>query len=142
MPTRRAQAVWTGGLKDGSGNFKVGSGVVSGAYSFATRFEESPGTNPEELIGAAHASCFSMFLAATLGKAGFSPKSVATDAVVHLGTVDGGPTITKIELHCVAYVPEIDAATFAEKAEISKQGCPISKALSAVAEITLDAKLA
>lgn len=142
MPTRRAQAVWTGGLKDGSGNFKVGSGAVSGAYSFATRFEESPGTNPEELIGAAHASCFSMFLTGSLGKAGFSPKSVATDAVVHLGTVDGAPTITKIELHCVAFVPGIDAATFASQAEAAKKGCPISKALASVAEVTLDAKLA
>ncbi len=142
MPTRRANAIWSGSLKEGAGDFRVGSGAIAGAYTFATRFEESPGTNPEELIGAAHASCFSMFLAATLGKAGFAPKSISTEAVVHLGTVDGAPTITRIELHCVGDVPGIDAGTFAEKAAISKQACPVSKALASVAEIVLDARLA
>ena len=144
MNEKKASVHWEGAGKKGQGRISTETGVLKDApYGFATRFEDDKrGTNPEELIGAAHASCFSMFLAASLGKAGFSPKSVATDAVVHLGTVDGGPTITKIELHCVAYVPEIDAATFAAQAEGAKKGCPISKALSAVAEVTLDAKLA
>jgi osmotically inducible protein OsmC len=142
MPARRAHAVWSGSLKEGSGDFRVGSGQVAGAYTFATRFEEAPGTNPEELIGAAHASCFSMFLAATLGKAGFAPRSISTEAVVHLGTVDGAPTITKIELHCVGDVPGIDAQAFAEQAAGAKKGCPVSKALASVAEIALDARLA
>jgi lipoyl-dependent peroxiredoxin len=141
MPVRTANAEWKGGLKDGAGTFGVGSGAVSGAYSFGTRFEEVHGTNPEELVGAAHASCFSMALSAGLGKAGFPPKRVATTAKVHLGLGEGGFQITKIELDCVADVPGIDAATFAETAEASKRGCPISKALAAV-EIALTARLA
>jgi osmotically inducible protein OsmC len=142
MPARRAQAAWSGSLKDGEGKFSVGSGAVAGAYSFATRFEEQPGTNPEELIGAAHAACFSMFLTATLGKAGFSPQSVATEATVHLGTVDGAPTITRIELSTVGDVPGIDADTFRAQAEGAKQNCPVSKALRGVAEVTVAARLA
>lgn len=141
MPSRRANAVWTGGLKDGSGSFRVGSGAIAGAYSFGTRFEEAPGTNPEELVGAAHAACFSMFLSALLGKAGFSPRRIATDAVVHLATGEGGPRISKIELTCVAEVPGIDASAFAEQADNAKANCPISRALAAVEEIVLDARL-
>lgn len=142
MPARRANAVWSGNLKEGKGDFKVGSGAFGGSYTFATRFEEAPGTNPEELIGAAHAGCFSMFLAALLGKAGFAPNSISTEAVVHLGTVDGAPTITKIELHCTGDVPGIDAEGFSAQAAAAKKGCPVSKALASVAEITLDARLA
>lgn len=141
MPARRANAVWSGNLKEGSGDFRVGSGSFGGSYTFATRFEEAPGTNPEELIGSAHAACFSMFLAALLGKGGFAPRSIATEAVVHLGTVEGAPTITKIELHCVGDVPGIDAEAFAAQAAAAKQGCPVSKALASVAEIALDARL-
>lgn len=142
MPARRAQAEWKGSLKEGAGTFAVGSGAFGGAYSFATRFEEAPGTNPEELVGAAHTACYSMFLAAILGKAGFAPASIKTEAVVHLGTVDGGPTITRIELTTVGDVPGIDAAAFEEQAQAAKKGCPISKALAAVAEITVSARLA
>ena len=141
MPARRANAVWTGPLKEGSGSFGVGSGAVSGAYSFATRFEEKPGTNPEELIGAAHASCFSMFLAATLAKNGYQPQSIATDAIVHLGKVDDAPTITKIELHTLGVVGGIDAAGFVAQAEVARKNCPVSKALASVAEIVVEAKL-
>ena len=141
MAVRRANAVWTGSLKEGNGSFRVGSGAVSGSFSFGTRFEETPGTNPEELIGAAHASCFSMALSAALGKAGFAPQSIATDAVVHLGKIDDAPAITKIELHCVAVVPGIDPAQFVAHAEATKKGCPVSKALAAVPEIVLEARL-
>jgi len=141
MAARRANAVWTGSLKEGSGSFQVGSGVFSGAYSFGTRFEDQPGTNPEELIGAAHASCFSMALSAALGKAGFTPQSIATDAIVHFGKVDDAPAITKIELHCVGVVPGIDPAQFLAHAEGAKKNCPISKALAAVPEIVLEARL-
>jgi osmotically inducible protein OsmC len=119
---------------------KVGSGAFEGAFSFATRFEEEPGTNPEELIGAAHAGCFSMALSGDLGKAGFTPESITTSARVHLGKVDGKSRITLIELDCQARVPGIEAAQFAQIAEGTKTGCPISAALAAV-EIQLNARL-
>jgi lipoyl-dependent peroxiredoxin len=140
MAVRNAEAVWEGNLQEGHGDFKVGSGAFEGRYSFATRFGEEPGTNPEELIGAAHASCFSMFLSAVLSKAGHTVKRVHTTAKVHLGTVDGGPTITKIELDTEAEVPGLDEASFMEHAEASKKGCPVSKALAAT-EIVMTAKL-
>lgn len=140
MPARHSTAKWTGGLKDGSGTMKLGGGAWEGSYSFPSRFEDGTGTNPEELLGASHAGCFSMALSAGLGKAGFSPVSVETRATVHLGPVEGGFAITKIELETEAEVPEIDDEKFQEIAAGAKTGCPISKALSAT-EITLNAKL-
>jgi osmotically inducible protein OsmC len=140
MPTRKGHAVWNGGLKSGNGTVKLGSGAFEGKYSFPSRFEEGDGTNPEELIGAAHAGCFSMAFSAGLEKAGFSPKSVKTTAKVHLELVDGGFGITKIELDTEADVPSIDEKTFQEQAEAAKKGCPVSRAL-AVPIVTLNAKL-
>lgn len=140
MPARTANAVWNGGLKDGAGRLKVGSGTFESAYTFKMRFEDEPGTNPEELIGAAHAGCFSMALSGALERAGFSPKRIATTAKVHLSVGEGGAQISRIDLECEAEVPGIDAAGFAEQAAGAKQNCPVSKALAAV-EITLDAKL-
>jgi lipoyl-dependent peroxiredoxin len=140
MPTRVAEARWEGGLKDGRGEVKTGSGACSGSYSFGTRFESAPGTNPEELIGAAHAGCFSMALSAGLGKAGFTPKSVATKAKVHLEKVTEGFGITKIELETEGDVPEITEGEFQRIAEEAKRGCPVSRALAAV-PIELKARL-
>jgi len=140
MPTRNAEATWNGNLKEGSGSLKLGSGAFEGKYSFGTRFESAPGTNPEELIGAAHAACYSMALAAGLGKAGFNPQRVHTTAAVQLEKVGEGFKITKITLRTEAKVPGIDAKTFQEHAEKTKSGCPVSQALSAT-NIQLEAKL-
>jgi lipoyl-dependent peroxiredoxin len=140
MPARTATARWEGGLQDGKGTMRLGSGAFEGQYSFASRFEEGTGTNPEELIGAAHAGCFSMALAAGLGRAGFTPTSVETSANVHLEKGDSGFRISRIELTTNAVVPGIDEATFAEQAEAAKAGCPVSQALAGV-EIKLDAHL-
>jgi osmotically inducible protein OsmC len=129
MSIRKASAEWNGDLKSGKGQFHTGSGAVSGKYSFATRFEESPGTNPEELVGAAHAACFSMALSNDLAKAGFVPTSVKTDDKVHFEKVNDKPTISKIEIHCEAVVPKIDNATFQKIAEDTKINCPVSRAL-------------
>ena len=141
MPVRKANAVWEGGLKDGSGKVSLGSGAYEGRYSFGSRFEEAGGTNPEELIGAAHAGCFSMALTAGLGRGGHSPKRVATTAKVHLEKVGEGFSITRIELDTEAEVPGIDDATFQDFANKAKEGCPVSKALAGT-EITLNARLA
>jgi osmotically inducible protein OsmC len=119
---------------------KFGSGAYEGAYTWASRFEEDAGTNPEELLGAAHAGCFSMSLSSNLGKAGFTPKRIFTRATVHLGKVDGKSRITLVELDCTAEIPEISAEQFREIAEIAKTGCPVSVALAGV-EITLNAHL-
>lgn len=140
MAVRSADAIWEGNLQEGHGTFKVASGAFEGAYSFKTRFEEEPGTNPEELIAAAHAGCFSMFLSAVLSGAGHTVKRVHTTAKVHLGRVDNAPTITKIELNTEADVPGLDEAEFQKHAEASKKGCPVSKALAGP-EIVLTAKL-
>lgn len=140
MPSRKAEAEWNGTLREGNGQFKVGSGKVSGAYSFPTRFEDAPGTNPEELIGAAHASCFSMALSAGLTKAGHKPKRIHTTATVHLEKVGEGFGITRIDLDTTGEVPGIDAATFQQQAEGAKANCPVSKALGGV-NITLKATL-
>jgi lipoyl-dependent peroxiredoxin len=140
MPSRKAEAEWNGTLREGNGQFKVGSGKVSGAYSFPTRFEDAPGTNPEELIGAAHASCFSMALAAGLTKAGHKPKRIHTTATVHLEKVGEGFGITRVDLDTTGEVPGIDAATFQQQAEGAKANCPVSKALGGV-NITLKATL-
>jgi lipoyl-dependent peroxiredoxin len=134
-------AEWKGDLQSGGGTFTAGD-TISGEYSFKSRFEDGPGANPEQLIAAAHASCFSMALSNMLATAGTPPESVRTDATVTLRMVDGVPTITKIALVTVGRVPGIDAATFAEHAAAAKAGCPVSRALAGVPEITLDASLA
>lgn len=127
---RKAEAEWQGTLQQGSGVMKLGSGAFEGAYNFATRFGEEPGTNPEELIGAAHAGCYSMFLSAVLGNNGFPPTRVHTTATVTLGRDDTGPVVSNIDLVCEAEVPNISAEQFAEYAELSKRNCPISRALA------------
>ena len=139
MPSKGA-AEWQGDLKSGSGTFTAGD-TISGNYSFKSRFEDGPGANPEQLIGAAHAACFSMALSAALAEAGTPPTSIKTDAVVTLRMVEGAPTITKIELTTVGVVPGLDAAGFQEQAASAKANCPVSKALASVPEITLDASL-
>jgi lipoyl-dependent peroxiredoxin len=138
MAVRNAEAEWKGTLKEGAGTMKLGSGAYEGPFSYASRFEEGPGTNPEELVGAAHAGCFSMFLSALLSNDGFKPTSIHTTAKVHLGA---GPAITLIELNTEAQVPGLDDKTFQEKAAAAKAGCPISKALAGVGEIKLTATL-
>jgi osmotically inducible protein OsmC len=141
MATRQASAEWTGSLKEGSGQMSLGSGSYTGPFSFVSRFENGSGTNPEELIGAAHAGCFSMALSAGLGKAGHPPASIRTTSKVHLGTSDAGPTITRIDLDVEGEVPGIDQATFQQHAETAKKACAVSRALAGVGEITLNAKL-
>jgi osmotically inducible protein OsmC len=141
MAVRTAKAEWKGTLNEGTGTLEGETGAVKGSYSFSSRFEEGTGTNPEELIAAAHAGCFSMAFAGQLGKAGFSPESVRTTARVHLTKGEAGFSVTKIELSTRARVPGIDDATFQEKAEGAKKGCPISRALNPSIEVTLDAKL-
>jgi osmotically inducible protein OsmC len=140
MPARKASAHWQGDLKQGKGTVKLGSGAWEGRYSFATRFEDGVGTNPEELIGAAHAGCFSMAFAARLSAAGFVPESVATAAAVHLEKGAAGFGISRIVLRCEAKVPGIGEAAFQEQALDAKANCPVSKALAAV-PIELEAKL-
>jgi lipoyl-dependent peroxiredoxin len=140
MPAR-GTAEWKGDVPSGSGTFTAGD-TISGEYSFKSRFEDGPGANPEQLIAAAHASCFSMALSNILAQAGSPPESVRTDATVTLRLVDGAPTITKIELVTVGRVPGIDATAFAEAAAAAKAGCPVSRALAGVPEITLEATLA
>jgi osmotically inducible protein OsmC len=140
MPHRKGSAEWKGGLKDGRGTLSLGSGAFEGSYSFGSRFEEGRGTNPEELIGAAHAACFSMALAAALGKAGYQPKRVATTARVDLDMSEG-PRIATITLDTEAEVPGIDAEEFQKQAEGAKLNCPVSKALAGV-DIRLEARLA
>ncbi len=128
---RQAEAEWKGDLKGGSGKVKLGSGAYEGSYSFATRFEDKPGANPEELVGAAHAGCYSMALANSLAMAGFPATSVHTKADVHLGKDDKGVLITKIDLTVDAVVPNVDDKTFQEHVEKTKTGCIISRALAA-----------
>ena len=127
MAIRTSSAEWKGTLKEGAGTMKLGSGAYEGPFSFASRFETSPGTNPEELIGAAHAGCFSMFLAGLLTGAGFVPERIATTAKVHLGA---GPTITLIELDLQAEVPNLTEADLRKHAAEAKINCPVSKALA------------
>lgn len=138
---RTATAEWKGDLMGGAGHVALGSGAYEGQYSFATRFEDKPGANPEELLGAAHAGCFSMALANALAKAGFPATSIKTTASVHLGKDDKGFKITRIDLETVGVVPGVDAAAFQTHAEAAKTGCIISRALEAN-EITLKASLA
>jgi lipoyl-dependent peroxiredoxin len=141
MPAK-AQAEWKGGLKSGSGTFEAGDGGIAGEFSFKSRFEDGPGANPEQLIGAAHAACFSMALSNLLAGAGSPPESVHTEAAVTLRPVDGVPTIIKIALVTTGKVPGMDEATFIEHAKAAKAGCPVSRALAGVPEITLEASLA
>jgi lipoyl-dependent peroxiredoxin len=141
MPARTASARWEGGLQQGRGTMRLGSGAFEGRYSYLSRFEDGEGTNPEELLGAAHAGCFSMALSVGLEQAGHPPTSVDTTATVHIGRSDSGFEISRIELDCAAVVPGIDDATFQAQAAIAKVGCPVSKALAGV-DIQLDARLA
>ena len=140
MPVRTADAQWEGSLQDGNGTVRLGSGAFEGQYSFASRFEEGTGTNPEELIAAAHAGCFSMALSAGLSRAGHVPDRVHTTAKVHLDKGDAGFRIAAIELDTEAVVPGIDDAAFQKEAQAAKAGCPVSQALAAV-DIKLDARL-
>ena len=139
MPVRQANAIWHGSLKDGHGHMQFAD--YEGSYSVPSRFEEGEGTNPEELLGAAHAGCFSMALSAGLSGAGNPPNSIHTSAQVHIEKLEGGWTVTRIDLVTRGDVPGIDEATFKEKAEEAKVGCPISRALGDV-EVTLEASLA
>jgi len=140
MAVRTAEGEWKGGLKDGSGQVTLGSGAFTGPYSFKSRMEDGAGTNPEELLGAAHAGCFSMALSAGLEAAGFTPKRVHTIAKVFFGPVEGGFAVSKIELTTEAEIPGIDDETFQAQAAGAKKGCPISKALASV-PISLTATL-
>ena len=140
MPERKADARWEGSLQEGSGTMRLGGGAYEGPYSFKSRFEDGNGTNPEELIAAAHAGCFSMALSGALGRAGHEPRSVATTASVHLNKTDAGFRIQRIDLVTEADVPGIDDAAFQDIATTAKETCPVSAVLAA-AEITLDAKL-
>jgi len=136
----KASAVWKGGLKDGKGTISATSGVLSNTpYTFATRFEGARGTNPEELIAAAHAGCFSMALSAQLGGANLTPESINTQATLTLEKVEGGFAITKVHLDVTAKVPGASAEAFNKAAQDAKAGCPVSKVLNA--KITMDAKL-
>ena len=140
MPIRKAEAEWNGDLKSGSGMVILGSGAWKGPYSFQSRFESGAGTNPEELIGAAHAGCFSMALSAGLTAAGLKPTRIHTIAKVHLEKAGEGFAIPAIDLECEAHVPGIDAADFHKHAEAAKTSCPVSKALAGV-KISLKARL-
>jgi osmotically inducible protein OsmC len=140
MPVRTAEATWTGSLKEGKGHVKGESGKVDATFSFNTRMGDEKGTNPEELIGAAHAGCFSMAFSAGLGAAGFAPRTIHTVAKVTFGQQDGGWGIQQIALATEADVPGLEDAKFQELAKAAKEGCPVSKALASV-PITLEAKL-
>jgi len=142
MATRNGSAVWMGDLKSGSGTVEVGEGVFEGSYSFSSRFEEGEGTNPEELIGAAHASCFAMALSLVLTEADHPPESISAQARVHLRIVDDLPTLAKIDLDVEGAVPGLDEDAFRSYAEKAKTGCPVSRALAGVPEINLDTRLA
>src|SRR5919197_62383 len=140
MPTRKAEARWEGSLQDGRGTMRMQSGSYEGPYSFQSRFEEGEGTNPEELIGAAHAGCFSMALSGELGRAGHEPSSIDTTATVHLDKADAGFKISRIELDTKARVSGIDSEELERHAEAAKEGCPVSQALAGT-EITVSAEL-
>jgi osmotically inducible protein OsmC len=141
MPVSKAHASWNGDIPTGSGQFNAGNNITGGV-TYKSRFEDGPGSNPEQLIAAAHASCYSMALASALAKAGFTATAIETDASVTLRPVDGVPTIIKIELVTKGDVPGVDADQFREFAEGAKAGCPVSRALASVPEITLEASLA
>ena len=141
MPTRTSHARWQGNLKEGAGTMALGSKAYEGSYSYVSRFEDGTGTNPEELIAAAHAGCFSMAFANILSQAGHTPNSIETEARVHFERVEGGFGITRIDLVTRGDVPGIDEAEFNKHAETAKATCPVSRALAAVPEVTLNATL-
>jgi lipoyl-dependent peroxiredoxin len=141
MPKRSASAVWNGSLTEGNGTMRMASGAYEGPYSFQSRFEEGDGTNPEELIAAAHAGCFSMALSAELGKAGHDVESVDTEATLHLDKEGDGFAIKRIELRTEVSAPGVDEDAFQEAANAAKSGCPVSQALAAVESIELAAEL-
>jgi osmotically inducible protein OsmC len=141
MPIRKAQAAWHGTFGDGDGKMRLGSGAFEGAYSYRSRMEDAPGTNPEELLGAAHAGCFSMSLARRLSAAGYSPERIHTEARVRFGRAGEGYAISRIDLRTEAEVPGVDEELFLEKAEAAKRDCAVSKALAGVEEIGLEANL-
>ena len=141
MALRKAETTWVGTLKDGNGNMKVESGAFDIPFTWGTRFGDVPGTNPEELVGAAHAGCFTMFLSARLTGAGFAPEKLHTVATVHFGRDDTGPVIEKIVLETTAHVPGITQEAFDTEVAVAKKNCPISRALAAVGEIVVLATL-
>jgi osmotically inducible protein OsmC len=141
MPRRTASARWDGSLQEGAGTMRMASGAYEGPYSFQSRFEDGDGTNPEELIAAAHAGCFSMALSLGLGQAGHEPESIETEATVQLDKVGDGFAITHIVLRTRARVPGIDADELQRQAQAAKDGCPVSKALGGVGSIELEAEL-
>lgn len=141
MPTRTAHARWEGPIKEGTGTLDFGNGAFKGAYSFGSRFENGPGTNPEELLGAAHAGCFAMAFSLVLGTAGFTPDYIDATAHVTVEPRDGGFKISRSHIVCEAKVPDIDPADFQTHAETAKANCPVSQALGGT-KITLDARLA
>ncbi|HEY1590688.1 MAG TPA: OsmC family protein [Solirubrobacteraceae bacterium] len=141
MAVRNGSAEWRGDLQSGGGTVSVGDGVFEGQYSFASRFEEGTGTNPEQLIAAAHAACFSMALANILTQDGHVPESVSTRANIQLRNVDGAPTLTRVDLETEGRVPGIDQGEFEQYAAQAKQGCPVSRALAGIPEIALSATL-
>lgn len=142
MPIRTASARWQGNLTEGSGTIRTGKGGLEGNYSFKSRFEEGAGTNPEELVGAAHAGCFSMAFSKQLADAGATGIVVETTAKVHLDKTDAGMTVTRIDLETVGQVSGMDEAQFTKLAEVAKENCPISRLLSPGAQITVSARLA
>ena len=141
MPKRNASARWDGSLTEGHGTMKMASGAYEGPYSFESRFQEGAGTNPEELIAAAHAGCYSMALSGELGKAGHDVESIETEATVHIDEVDDGFAIKRIELRTRVTASGLDDSDFQQAAEAAKEGCPVSQALAAVETIDLDAQL-
>jgi lipoyl-dependent peroxiredoxin len=141
MPKRTASAEWNGSLQEGHGTMRMASGAYEGPYSFQSRFEEGDGTNPEELIAAAHAGCFSMALSGELGNLGHTPDSVETEATVHLDKVENGFAIKRIDLRTRVTAPGVPESDFQQAAEAAKKGCPVSQALAAVESIELEAQL-
>ena len=142
MTARNGSAEWRGTIESGSGTVTVGDGVFEGPYSYQSRFAEGAGTNPEQLIAAAHAACFTMALSSVLGGAGHAPESLHTNARVQLRNIDGAPTLTRIDLDTEGRVPGIDEQQFRRHAEEAKANCPVSRALAGIPEIVLSARLA
>ena len=141
MTKRNANAEWQGNVEDGSGTITVGDGVFKGAYSYDSRFGEGEGTNPEQLLAAAHAGCFTMALSNVLSSAGHIPDSLHTDARIQLRNIDGRPSLTRINLDTQGHVPGVDEEQFQSYAEEAKANCPVSRALTGIPEIVLTAKL-
>jgi len=141
MTARNGSAEWHGDLQSGSGTVTVGDGIFEGAYSYESRFAEGAGTNPEQLIAAAHAACFTMALSSVLSAAGHTPDSVRTSARVQLRNIDGAPTLARIDLETQGHVPDIDEPQFQRAAEEAKATCPVSRALAGIPEITLTGEL-